>query len=67
MIHLNWKDRPVLKQVKCIHTDAKKYIVHNVLTKGKTYNVVNETSEFYFIVDNTNQIGGYYKEYFKEK
>jgi hypothetical protein len=51
--------------VKCIHTDAKKYIVNNVLTPGKIYDVKNETDEFYFIIDNSGKVGGFYKEYFE--
>lgn len=66
MIHQDWKERATGKQVKCIHTDAKKFMVENVLSVGKTYDVKNETEEFYFIVDNTGKIGGYYKEYFDE-
>ncbi|MFL7941933.1 DUF6501 family protein [Priestia megaterium] len=65
MIHLEWNDRPTIKQVTCIHTDAKKFVVENVLTAGKTYDVKNETEEFYFVVDNTGQVGGFYKEYFE--
>jgi hypothetical protein len=38
----------------------------NKLTPGKIYDVKNETEEFYFINDNSNRIGGYLKEYFKE-
>lgn len=64
MIHLNWEDNKVRKQVKCIHTDAKKYKVDSMLTEGKVYNVINETDEFIFIIDNSNRVGGYYKEYF---
>lgn len=65
MIHQTWKDNQTVKEVVCVHTNAKKYLVHNVLTEGKTYEVKNETDEFYFIIDNSGQIGGYYKEYFK--
>lgn len=64
MIHLNWKDTPTIKTVTCQHTDAKKFLVSNVLTVGKEYEVKNETEEFYFVVDNTGKIGGYYKDYF---
>lgn len=64
MIHENWKNAAVLKKVKCIHTDAIKYKVNTVLTTGKEYDVINETEEFLFVVDNTGKIGGYYKEYF---
>ncbi|MDP4084914.1 MAG: DUF6501 family protein [Bacillota bacterium] len=66
MIHLTWHDRPTVKQVKCFHTDAKKYIVNMALTIGKMYEVKNETEEFYFIIDNTGKVGGFYKEYFQE-
>lgn len=65
MIHLKWHERPTLKQVKCVHTDAKKYIVNKALTIGKMYDVKNETEEFYFIIDNTGKVGGFYKEYFQ--
>lgn len=64
MIHLNWKDAPTIKTVKCGHTNAKKYLVSNMLTVGKEYEVKNETDEFYFVVDNSGHVGGYYKEYF---
>lgn len=66
MIHQNWMDSPTIKQLKCKHTDAKKYIVNRALTPGKTYDLKNETEEFYFVIDNTGKIGGYYKEYFEE-
>ncbi|PLR80804.1 hypothetical protein CVD25_08075 [Bacillus canaveralius] len=66
MIHQIWNERDTLKKVNCVHTDAKKYIVNRALTAGKTYDVKNETEEFYFIVDNTGKVGGYYKEYFQE-
>jgi len=64
MIHLNWKNKPTIKKVKCVHTDAEKYMVNNVLTVGKTYEVKNETEEFYFVIDNTGHVGGFYKDYF---
>ncbi|WP_042223642.1 DUF6501 family protein [Oceanobacillus manasiensis] len=66
MIHLNWENRETVKQIKCVHADAKKFIVHNKLTPGKTYDVKNETDEFYFIIDNSNRIGGFRKDYFEE-
>ncbi|AIU82059.1 MULTISPECIES: DUF6501 family protein [Bacillus] len=66
MIHNNWQIKESVKKVKCVHTDAKKYIVKNVLTPGKEYEVKNETEEFIFVVDNTNKVGGFYKEYFEE-
>lgn len=65
MIHLDWHERKTIKTVKCIHTNAKKYIVNDVLTPGKTYDVKNETDEFYFIKDNTGKVGGFYKDYFE--
>jgi len=65
MIHLNWKEVPTIKTVTCKHTDAKKYLVSNVLTVGKEYEVKNETEEFYFVIDNTGHVGGYYKDYFE--
>lgn len=66
MIHWNWETSPVIKQVECVHADAKKFIVDNKLTPGKKYDVKNETEEFYFIIDNSERIGGFKKEYFKE-
>lgn len=66
MIHLNWEDRQTSKKIECVHADAKKFIVHNKLTPGKQYDVKNETEEFYFIVDNSDRIGGFLKDYFKE-
>lgn len=65
MIHLNWHERKTVKQVKCVHTDAAKYIVNRALTAGKMYEVKNETEEFYFIIDNSGKVGGYYKDYFQ--
>jgi len=65
MIHLDWHERKTIKKVKCIHTNAKKYIVNHVLTSGKTYDVKNETDEFYFIIDNNGKVGGFYKDYFE--
>ncbi|OCA90790.1 hypothetical protein A8F94_02635 [Bacillus sp. FJAT-27225] len=66
MQHLDWHKKATLKKVKCVHADAKKFIVNNVLTPGKEYEVKNETDEFLFIVDNSGKVGGYYKEYFEE-
>lgn len=66
MIHLSWQERKTIKVVTCVHTNAKKYIVDRALTAGKNYDVKNETDEFYFIIDNTGKVGGYYKEYFQE-
>ena len=66
MIHLTWEDRETIKQIKCVHNKAKKYTVERLLTPGKMYDVKNETDEFYFVVDNTGQIGGFLKDYFEE-
>ncbi|QPC46558.1 DUF6501 family protein [Mangrovibacillus cuniculi] len=66
MLHLDWLDSPTIKTITCVHTNASKFVVNNVLTEGKVYEVKNETEEFYFIVDNFGKVGGYYKEYFKE-
>ncbi|RDW22088.1 DUF6501 family protein [Oceanobacillus chungangensis] len=66
MIHLDWENRETMKQIECVHADAKKFMVNNKLTPGKTYDVKNESDEFYFIIDNSNRIGGFLKDYFKE-
>jgi hypothetical protein len=66
MLHLIWQNKETVKKVKCIHTDAKKFIVNEALTAGKEYEVKNETEEFYFIIDNSGKVGGFYKEYFQE-
>lgn len=66
MIHKDWDNRDTIKQIKCVHADAKKFIVHHKLTPGKIYDVKNETEEFYFIIDNSNRIGGFRKNYFAE-
>ncbi|PPA71832.1 DUF6501 family protein [Jeotgalibacillus proteolyticus] len=66
MIHTAWSTRQAQKQVVCVHDKAAKYVVNNVLTTGKTYNVQNETEEFIFIIDNTGKVGGFYKDYFRE-
>lgn len=65
MIHENWAEKPTLRTVVCKHTNAEKFLVSNVLTAGKEYEVKNETDEFVFVVDNTGKIGGYYKDYFE--
>ncbi|RSK27249.1 hypothetical protein EJF36_10355 [Bacillus sp. HMF5848] len=67
MAQYNWMTRPTLKKVRCIHTDADKYMVNRALTAGKEYEVKNETEEFIFIIDNTGRVGGYYKEYFSNE
>ncbi|MFC4387604.1 DUF6501 family protein [Gracilibacillus marinus] len=66
MIHRNWESNDTIKVIECVHTNAKKYKVNDVLTAGKEYDVKNETDEFYFIIDNTNRIAGFRKEYFVE-
>lgn len=66
MIHYEWEERDTLKQIECVNNVANKYIVNNKLTVGKKYEVKNETDEFYFIIDNSNRIGGFFKNYFKE-
>lgn len=65
MIHLKWKDRKVIKQIECVQAEARKYKVDTMLTPGKIYDVVNETDEFIFIIDNSDRVAGYLKEYFK--
>lgn len=66
MMHLKWENNETIKQIECVHANAKKFMVDNKLTPGKIYDVKNETEEFYFINDNSDRIGGYLKEYFKE-
>jgi hypothetical protein len=66
MIHLNWENKETIKQIECVHADAEKFIVHDKLTPGRKYEVKNETDEFYFIIDNSDRIAGFYKMYFKE-
>ncbi|MBH0229501.1 DUF6501 family protein [Halobacillus yeomjeoni] len=66
MIHKTWEDNPTIKKIECVHNDAKKFVVNNVLTPGKVYEVKNESEEFYFVIDNSGRMGGFYKEYFKE-
>ncbi|AXH99196.1 hypothetical protein DV702_05250 [Sporosarcina sp. PTS2304] len=65
MSFLQWVDEPTLKTVTCVHADAAKYVVSNMLTPGKSYEVKNETEEFIFVVDNSGKVGGYYKSYFE--
>ncbi|MDQ0228923.1 DUF6501 family protein [Metabacillus malikii] len=65
MIHKTWQTSKPKKKVTCVHTNAKKYVVQNVLTVGKQYDVQNETDEFFFVIDNTGKVGGFYKEYFE--
>jgi hypothetical protein len=67
MIHLHWENSETIKQIKCVHAEAKKFIVNRKLTPGKIYDVKNETDEFYFIIDNSDRVGGFLKEYFEVK
>jgi len=64
MIHKNWHKEKGKRRVRCITNNAKRYKVDTMLTVGKEYDVVNETEEFIFIIDNSNRVGGYFKEYF---
>ncbi|WP_226034753.1 DUF6501 family protein [Aquibacillus saliphilus] len=66
MIHTNWENNTTIKQIECVHADADKFVVDTMLTPGKVYDVKNETEEFYFIIDNSNRIAGFKKDYFKE-
>ncbi|MDQ0160673.1 DUF6501 family protein [Alkalibacillus salilacus] len=66
MIHKTWEQNNPIKQIKCIHTNAEKFTVENVLTTGKTYDVKNESEEFYFVIDDSGKMGGFYKDYFQE-
>lgn len=65
MIHNEWLEKETIRTVTCKHTNAAKFLVSNVLTAGKAYEVKNETEEFIFVVDNTGKIGGFYKTYFE--
>jgi hypothetical protein len=65
VIHNIWMETKAIKKVKCVHTNAEKYMVDKALTAGKEYEVKNETEEFLFIIDNTGKVGGYYKDYFE--
>ncbi|MDQ0427466.1 MULTISPECIES: DUF6501 family protein [Caryophanaceae] len=65
MIHNEWLEKDTIRTVTCKHTEAAKFLVSNVLTAGKEYEVKNETDEFIFVVDNTGKIGGFYKTYFE--
>ena len=65
MIHNEWLTKETIRTITCKHTDAAKFLVSNVLTPGKSYEVKNETDEFIFVVDNTGKVGGFYKTYFE--
>lgn len=64
MIQVDWKSKKSNNKISCINNEAKRYKVNSMLTVGKEYEVVNETDEFIFIIDNSGRVGGYYKEYF---
>ncbi|UXR68780.1 MULTISPECIES: DUF6501 family protein [unclassified Staphylococcus] len=66
MLHENWKEVTPIKKVKVLHTNAKKFTVSDMLTVDNVYDVVNETEEYYQIIDNSGHVGGYYKTYFEE-
>lgn len=66
MIHYGWEKKKPIKRVRCVHVDAKRYKVNTMLTKGKEYDVINETAEFLFVIDNSGRVAGFYKEYFEE-
>lgn len=66
MLHETWKERTPIKKVEVINTYAKKFTVSDMLTVGNQYDVINETEEYYQIIDNSGLVGGYYKTYFKE-
>lgn len=65
MAFTDWVTSPTLRTVVCVHADAEKYVVNNMLTPGKAYEVKNETEEFIFVIDNSGKVGGYYKNYFE--
>ncbi|WP_170007161.1 DUF6501 family protein [Bacillus fonticola] len=65
MRHETWEETAPIRQITCRHTDAKKYKVTGCLTPGKTYDLQNETEEFYFVKDDTGVVGGFYKTYFE--
>ncbi|MRH42475.1 hypothetical protein GH741_07230 [Aquibacillus halophilus] len=66
MIHKDWENNQTIKKIRCVHANAKKFVVDTMLTAGEIYDVKNETEEFYFIIDNSNRIAGFKKDYFEE-
>lgn len=64
MIHKQWEDSKSERYITCVDNVAEKFKVDTMLTVGKEYKVVNETDEFIFIIDNSNRVAGYYKNYF---
>lgn len=66
MLHETWKERTPIKKVEVINTDAKKFTVSDMLTVGKQYDVINETEEYYQIIDNSGLVGGSIKHISKK-
>lgn len=65
MNHLKWNKNNTVKKVRCITNKADKYKVDSMLTVGKEYDVVNESEEFIFVIDNSERVAGYFKKYFE--
>lgn len=65
MIQNKWNKQESNRTVTCQTNVAAKYKVDTMLTVGQTYEVVNETDEFIFVVDNSNRVAGYFKHYFE--
>lgn len=65
LLHLEWENPKVMKQVNCVQNQAKKYSVSKMLTVGNSYDVINETDEFIFVIDDSKRVAGYYKDYFE--
>ena len=64
MLHEDWKSRTPIKQVMVVNTDAKNSQYQICLLLEKQYDVINETEEYYQIIDNSGLVGGYYKRLF---
>ncbi|MEW8965849.1 DUF6501 family protein, partial [Staphylococcus arlettae] len=56
MLHETWKTHEPLKKVEVVHTNAQKFKVSDMLTVGKQYDVINETEEYYQIIDNAGLV-----------
>jgi uncharacterized protein YgiM (DUF1202 family) len=52
----NNQERTPIKKVEVTNTDAKKFTVADMLTIGKQYDVINETEEYYQIIDNSGLV-----------
>ncbi|KMK97389.1 DUF6501 family protein [Rossellomorea marisflavi] len=65
MIHHTWTGNETGRKVKCLHTNAAKYTVEHVLVPGKVYDLKNESEDYYFVIDESGKMGGFYKEYFE--